>query len=182
MPLRLVAYHPDRSGGLGFLSIYPMVFSGLIFALSSNVASQLVSETQNGVMSVDVQRGMMFAWMILVLILFVGPLTFFVRPLYRLREHAMFNLGRIASEHQVAFERKWLAEPRSGSELLGPADVSSVSDFARIASSPYSLKILPVTFPMAFWLALTAGLPMLAVVAMQMPLEQFLGYVLSTFL
>ena len=39
MPLRLVAYHPDRSGGLGFLSIYPMVFSGLIFALSSNLAS-----------------------------------------------------------------------------------------------------------------------------------------------
>ena len=32
---------------------------------------------------------------------------------------------------------------------------------------------------MAFQLALTAGLPMLAVVAMQMPLEEFLGYVLD---
>ena len=105
-----------------------------------------------------------------------------MRPLYRLREDAMFSLGQIASEHHVTFERKWLAEPRPGSKLLGSADVSSVSDIARIASSPYSLTDTSGHLPMAFQLALTAGLPMLAVVAMQMPLEQFLGYVLSTLL
>ena len=181
-PLSLLAYHPDRSGGLGFLSIYPMVFSGLIFALSSVIAAQLVSEIQNGVMSVEVQRAMMVAWMILVLVLFVLPLAFFVQPLFRLREQSIFELGRVASEHHSAFERKWLSNEASGAGLLGSADVSSASDIAPIASSPYSLRILPVSFPMTLQLALTAGVPMLVVLAMQMPLDQFLGFILATLL
>ena len=43
------------------------------------------------------------------------------------------------------------------------------------------MRTLPVTIPMIMTLAFMAGLPMLAVVAMQMPLEEFVGLI-STFL
>ena len=177
--LRLVAYHPDSSGGLGFLSVYPMVFTGFIFALSSVLGAELVSEFRQGVMSLEVQRALMIAWVAFVLLVFVGPLMVFLRPLHRLRERSIFRLGRIASEHQAAFKRKWLDQEVSGHELLGSADISSASDIVPIAAAPYSLRVLPVSIPMVIQLAGAAGVPMLVVVATQMPLKEFVGYLVG---
>ena len=182
MRLRLVAYHPDRSGGLGFLSVYPMVFSGLIFALSSVLGAELVSEFHRGAMSLEFQRATMLGWVVFMLLVFVGPLAVFVSPLHRLREQSIFRMGRIASEHQAAFQQKWLARGATGADLLGSADVSSASDIAPVAAAPYTLRVLPVTVPMAIHLAVAAGVPMLVVLATQMPLDEFLRYVLATIL
>src|SRR5262245_26032029 len=41
LPLQLTPLHPDRSAGLGFLAIFPSIFSGLVFALSCVIASNL---------------------------------------------------------------------------------------------------------------------------------------------
>ena len=86
LPLKLVAYHPDRSGGLGFLSVYPMVFSGLIFAMSAVVAAQLVSEVMSDGMAGQMVWSLIASWCIFVLLVFVGPLAVFLKPLYLLRE------------------------------------------------------------------------------------------------
>ena len=182
MRLRLVAYHPDRSGGLGFLSVYPMVFSGLIFALSSVLGAELVSEFHRGAMSLEFQRATMLGWVVFMLLVFVGPLAVFVSPLHRLREQSIFRMGRIASEHQAAFQQKWLASGATGADLLGSADVSSASDIAPVAAAPYTLRVLPVTVPMAINLAVAAGVPMLVVLATEMPLKEFMSYVLATIL
>jgi hypothetical protein len=179
MRLRLVAYHPDRSGGLGFLSVYPTVFSGFIFALSCLVAAQLVSEIQGTGIAVEQLQLMVLAWIGFVFLIFAGPLTVFGHPLYKLREQAIFNLGRIASEHQLAFQQKWMESQASGGDLLGSADVSSAADLAPIASSPYSLRMFPITLSVLIQLALSAGLPMLAVIVTQMPLSEFLKRVVA---
>ena len=180
MRLRLVAYHPDRSGGLGFLSVYPMVFGGLIFALSSVLGAELVSEFHRGAMSLEFQRATMLGWVVFMLLVFVGPLAVFVSPLHRLRERSIFKMGRIASEHQAAFQQKWLARGATGADLLGSADVSSASDIAPVAAAPYTLRVLPVTVPMAIHLAVAAGVPMLVVLATEMPLQEFMSYVFAT--
>ena len=121
----------------------------------------------------------MIAWVAFVLLVFVGPLMVFLRPLHRLRERSIFRLGRIASEHQAAFKRKWLDQEVSGHELLGSADISSASDIVPIAAAPYSLRVLPVSIPMVIQLAGAAGVPMLVVVATQMPLKEFVGYLVG---
>ncbi len=172
--LQLVAYHPDRCGGLGFLSVYPTVFGGFILALSCQVAAQLVSEMHVNEFADEQLRSMIVAWIGFVFVIFVGPLTAFVRPLYRLREQAIFDLGRIASEHQRAFRQKWVESGVSGRELLGSADVSSACDIVSIASSPYSLRTFPINLSVLVQVALAAGLPMLAVVLTQVPLGEFL--------
>jgi hypothetical protein len=182
MHLRLLAYHPDRCGGVGFLSVYPMVFSGVIFALSCVVAAQLVLGVRSMELDPNLLQPMIAAWIVFVLVVFVGPLAAFIRPLYRLREKTIFELGRIASEHHEAFQQKWIESEMSGGDLLGSADVSSATDLDPIASAPYTIKIIPVTLPMMVNLAFFAGAPMLAVVATQVPLREFFGYVLGTLL
>jgi hypothetical protein len=42
LPLQLAPLHPDRSAGLGFLAIYPSIFSGFVFALSCGVSSSIL--------------------------------------------------------------------------------------------------------------------------------------------
>ncbi len=182
MRLKLTAFHPDLCGGLGFLSVFPMVFGGLIFALSSTVAAELVSEGLRGGVSYDVLQAFMVAWIAFVVFVFIGPLVAFLGPLYRLREHAIFELGRLASEHQAAFEQKWLRDDASGRDLLGSEDVSSASDLGPIAASPYSLRVIPIAPATAIHLVFTAGIPMLAVVASQMPLTKFFEFLKSILL
>lgn len=177
--LKLVSYHPDRSGGLGFLSVYPMVFSGLIFALSAVIAAQLVSEVLNEGMGRHMVWSLMASWLAFVLLVFVGPLAVFLKPLYMLRERAIFELGRVAGEHQMAFEEKWLSSGSGGRDLLGSADVSSAADLVPLAAAPYEMRTLPISWPMVFGLILTAGAPMLAVLATQMPLSELLTLITS---
>lgn len=181
MRLQLIAYHPDRCGGLGFLSVYPTVFSGFILALSCQVAAQLVSEmhVSDFDFANEQLRSMILAWIGFVFVIFVGPLMVFVRPLYRLREQAIFDLGRISSEHQRAFRQKWVESGVSGQGLLGSADVSSACDILTVASSPYALRMFPINLSVLVQVALAAGLPMLAVVLTRVPLSEFLQRVLT---
>jgi hypothetical protein len=37
--LQLMPLHPDRCGGLGFLTLFPGIFCGLVFALSCLIAA-----------------------------------------------------------------------------------------------------------------------------------------------
>jgi hypothetical protein len=44
LPLRLIPAHPDRAAGLGFLAVYPSVFSGFSFALSCVISSAILKD------------------------------------------------------------------------------------------------------------------------------------------
>ena len=44
LKLRLSPLHPDRAAGLGFMEIYPSIFSGFVFALSCVIASAMIKE------------------------------------------------------------------------------------------------------------------------------------------
>ena len=179
MPLSLLVSHPDRSGGLGFLSIYPTIFSGFLFALSCVLAAQLVSEAMITDISFEQLRLIIVSWVGLMFLGFVAPLLFFARPLYRLREQAIFRLGKLASEHQRAFEERWLSVEASGDELLGSEDVSSVADLEPVAVSPYTLRLIPLTLGVSVQLFLSIAIPMLAVALTRVPFSALVERLLS---
>ena len=179
MPLNLLVTHPDRAGGLGFLSIYPTVFSGFLFALSCVLAAQLVSEALITDISDEQLRLIIISWVGFMYFSFTAPLLFFTRPLYRLREHTTFRLGKLASEHQHAFEDRWLDAKASGAELLGSADVSSVADLEPAAASPYTLRLIPLTLAVSVQLFLSIAIPMLAVGLARIPFSALVERILS---
>ncbi|HLF30993.1 MAG TPA: hypothetical protein VI566_08195 [Xanthomonadales bacterium] len=182
LPLQLMPLHPDRAGGLGFLSIFPSVFGGLVFALSCVVASALdkafvfLEHTQQTIWLA------MGAWMVLILVLFLGPLLAFSRPLYLAREHALLDYGRLAQQHHLAFHRKWIEPADAGDELMGSSDPSSVSDLNASVEAVLTMRTFPLDRPALVRLLLTAGIPFLAVAASQMPLNDLLMLILGTIL
>lgn len=182
LPLQLTPLHPDRSAGLGFLAIYPSIFSGFVFALSCVVASSFLKELGLVRHSPETVWFALAGWLVLCLVLVMGPLLVFVGLLHRVRERALLEYGHLATEHHLAFHRKWIGEARSGEDLLGSADPSSAADLNASVQLVRELRLVPIDSATVLRLVVAAGAPLLAVVATQMPLVDLAKWIVGTIL
>jgi hypothetical protein len=170
LPLQLAPTHPDHCAGLGFLAIFPSIFIGFVFALSCVISASMLKEI--AVHDVAGQKVWLAiaVWIGLCLVLVLGPLLVFVRPLYLARERALLDYGRLASWHHLAFQRKWIGGP----EGSGTDDTSGNPDLAASLSGSVaaarSMSVVPLDRMSVMQLAIAAALPMLAVVSTQVPL------------
>lgn len=175
--LHLTPLHPDGSAGLGFLAIYPSIFSGFVFALSCVISSSFLKDLdlqQRAPETVWIAIG---AWISVCLVFFIGPLLVFIRPLYFARERAILEYGRLASQHHLAFDRKWLG--RDGKDLMGTTDPSSASDLNASVESAFAMTVVPVDRIAVTQLVVFAGIPMLAVAARQVSLVELLKWIVG---
>jgi hypothetical protein len=182
LPLQLTPMHPDRSAGLGFLAIYPSVFSGFVLAISAVVASSMLKELALAKHSPETVWLAMAVWLAIVLVVFLGPLLVFVGPLHALRERALLDYGRLANQHHLAFHRKWIGEARSGADLMGSSDPSSTSDLNASVQVVRELRLVPVDLAAVGQLVVAAGLPLLGVVATLMPLKDLVRWIVGAIL
>jgi len=182
LSLRLTPLHPDRAAGLGFLAIFPSIFSGLVFALGCVVASSFLKDLGLEQHSAEVVWFAIAAWVVIVLLVFVGPLSLFTHPLYLAREKALLEYGRITSRHHLAFQRRWLDDDKDAEELLGEPDASSVSDLNASLQAIEGMRLLPVDRAALIQLLLAAGVPMLAVVASHLQALELLKVVVGSLL
>lgn len=182
LPLQLTPLHPDLAAGLGFLAIFPSIFSGFLFALSAVVASAMVRDIGLEQHSAQLVWFAVATWMVLSVGLIVGPLLVFVRPLYATRETALIEYGHLASQHHLAFQRKWLGQAIHGEEFLGSGDSSSVGDMNAIVEAVRQMRLVPLDLPALLPLLVAAGVPMLAVVATQIPVGDMIKWLMSRLL
>ncbi|MFO0689446.1 MAG: hypothetical protein U0900_12125 [Myxococcota bacterium] len=174
LPLDLMPLHPDRCGGLGFLSLYPSIFTGFVFALSSVVAVTVLKELRFVALSTAEIQWMLGIWLAVVVLLFLGPLAVFVPVLRRTREEALIEYGRLVHQHHHAFRRRWLDSGRSGEEMIGSADPSSSSDLNTIVTTAQEMRIFPIDQFAVAQLLGAAGLPLLAVALTRVPLVELI--------
>ena len=177
--LQLTPLHPDGSAGLGFLAIYPSIFNGIIFSLSCVVASSVLKELSLQQHSEQSVWLALLVWLLFLLLLFLGPLLAFIRPLIEVREKAWLEYGRLASRHHLAFHRKWVSGNRDGAELMGSPDPSSVSDLNASVEAAQSIRVFPVNLFAVVQLLVVACLPLLAVVLKEIPLSELTKWLLS---
>ena len=182
LPLQLTPLHPDRAAGLGFLALFPGIFSGFAFALSCVVASSMVKDLALEQHDPKIVWFAIAGWLGMNLVLFLGPLLVFIRPLYELRERALLEYGRLAAQHHLAFHRKWVGEKRDGEELMGSPDPSSASDLNATVQAVQELRMFPVDRAAMMQLLIAAGIPMLAVVATQIPLVELMQWIFGKIL
>lgn len=182
LPLRLMPLHPDRSAGLGFLTIYPTIFTGFIFALSCVIASSFLKELHLAHHDSQNVWYALGAWLAFSQLLLLGPLLVFARPIYAARERALIEYGRLASEHHLAFHRKWIEERRSGEELIGSPDASAASDLNATLVAVRQVRVLPVDRATVVQLVVAAAIPLCAVVLDLIPLGEIVRWVAGAIL
>jgi len=176
LPLQLSVMHPDRMGGLSFISLYPPVFNGLTFAVSAAIAAAFIRDLGVETISLQTVQILVVAWIVLAVVLMAVPLIVFTPRLMELKGNAVVRYGRLAGGLHRAFERKWLdgegEGDGGGGTLLTSADASAAADTNAIVGAIWGLRVVPIELPTVISVALAAGVPMLAVLATQMPLDQ----------
>lgn len=169
MKLRLVASHPDSCGGIGFLALYPPIFSGLVFALSCVIASMVLGEIVYDGAALQSIIAPFAAWLTIVLIIFVGPLAVFIPILFRLKQQAYFEYSTFVHQHNCAFETKWMQSKFGGKESLAEPDISSVSDLGVIYDAVRTMRLIPIDLRSLLPLIIAAGLPWVGIAATKVP-------------
>ena len=129
LDLRLVPTHADGAGGLGFLEIAHASFGILAFAvgsvLSALAAFQIVYEGA----SINAFQTPVIIALLVIELLFLGPLLVFSPTMGRVRRAALKSYGSLAVRYSRGFQEKWIdSPPPPDGQLLGNSDIQSLAD------------------------------------------------------
>jgi hypothetical protein len=183
LDLRLVPTHPDGAGGLGFLEQAPVVFAPVVFALSAVMASRWGHEVLYHGAHVAEMRLPVGAFVVVVLLLFLGPLLVFSGPLLRLKRRSLFEYGALVGRHGYLVERRWIrGEPVDDQGLLSAPELGPVADTITLYES--ITRIRPTAFRRgpAIALAAAALVPMIPVFLIEIPVKDLLAKIAGALL
>jgi hypothetical protein len=184
LDLHLVPTHPDMAGGLGFLGLAQAKYAIIIFALSSLLSSQMGQEILFGEASLANYKATIFVFVVLILIILLGPLLVFSPKLFDAKRKGLLEYGALANEYTQSFERKWIRrEAPEGEALIGSADIQSLADLGN--SFEIVRKMRPAPFDLATTILPTvaaAAIPFLPLTLTVFPLEELIKKIVGMLL
>ncbi|MGH8701469.1 MAG: hypothetical protein ACREVR_09915 [Burkholderiales bacterium] len=178
--LSLIPTHPDRAGGLGFLSEAALAFAPLIAAhgalLAGAIATRIFFE---GAQLTD----FMFALgglLAFLLVLALGPLLMFSPHLEAARRLGLREYGTVAERYVREFDHKWLrGGAPAGESLLGSADIQSLADLANSFEVVHRMRLVPFTSRTALQLVIVTLVPVAPLLLTVFSLEELLETLLK---
>ncbi|HEX5030344.1 MAG TPA: hypothetical protein VFX78_02660 [Candidatus Eisenbacteria bacterium] len=173
-PLVLQPSHPDKMGGLAIFMEMSTAVMAVIFTGSAVISAEVYYEMAHHGSTLKSFGPILIAYIVLALLVALGPLLSFSRLLARLRRRALFLYGVLASKHSVLFERKWFVKGPPVDELLGASEISSLTDLATAYFVAESIQTVPFGRGTLVTVALAAAAPMIPVVLLEIPLQEIL--------
>lgn len=173
--LRLIATHPDRAAGLGFLGKSTYSFGPILFAqgtlLAGLIASRIFYEGRN-LMSFKMEAAGFLAFFV---VLILSPLLVFTPNLARAKRQGLKNYGSLASRYVQGFEEKWVhgGAPK-GEELMGSGDIQSLADLGNSFAVVQEMRLVPFGLKDVARLAAATAAPLLPLTLTIFSLEELL--------
>lgn len=181
--LNLVPTHPDRTGGLGFLSGTVYAFVPLLMAHGAIVAGNLANRIfylGGSLPDFKVEVALMVVFLLCVVF---GPLLAFAPQLAAAKRTGKREYGTLAQRYVRAFDAKWLRGGAPANEpLLGSADIQSLSDLGSSYEVVQSMRTTPVSKEALLRLAAAVLVPIVPLVLTMMPWEELLKKLLGIIL
>jgi hypothetical protein len=128
LKLQLLAAHPDRAGGLGFLSRSSLAFAPLLFALSALLSGQIASRIFYKSQSLLAFKMTILGFVVLLIAVPIAPMFLFTLQLLRAKREGLAEYGNLASTYVIDFNQKWLRTKDNEEQLLGTGDIQSLAD------------------------------------------------------
>jgi hypothetical protein len=177
--LALIPTHPDRLGGLGFLSGTAHAFALLLVAHGAMLAANLANRIFFLGAALTDFKAEILLMAVLLLALVLGPLLVFAPRLARTRRTGIREFEAFAERYAREFDTKWLSADAPRDEpLLGSADIQSLADLANAYEVVRSMRVAPVTREALMQLAAASLVPLLPLALTMMPLEELLKQLL----
>ncbi len=179
LDLLLTATHPDGAGGLGFLGKGTIPFGVILFGLSSVVSASIASRVLFGGARLEDFEITYAALIVMLLVVFAGPLLVFSPKLFRLKQDGMLQYGTLASRYTQQFESKWASGAGGSKEpLLGTSDIQSLADMGNTYELVRKMRMVPIELSDFIAIALPGVIPALPLAATVMPVGEILKQLL----
>jgi hypothetical protein len=178
--LRLMPTHPDRAGGIGFLSAISEAFAPIVFAQGALLAGLMATRIfyqGNSLMSFKLSILTLVGFFVLAIL---GPLTMFTPHLFRARRTGLIEFGTLATVYVAGFDEKWLRGGARGEEILGTGDIQSLADLANSYAVVRGMRLMPFGLEDLVLLGVAALLPILPLVLTVVPLDELLARLIKT--
>jgi hypothetical protein len=173
--LSLVPTHPDRVGGLGFLSNTVYAFVPLLLAHGVLLAGLLGDRIYYlGAKLPD------FMLEILLLVIFLmcvvlGPLLVFAPQLAQAKRMGIREYGTLAERYVREFDAKWLRGGAPTDEpLIGSGDIQSLADMGNSFEVVRTMRIAPFAKETILLLVAATVAPIAPLLLTMMPMEELL--------
>jgi len=173
LDLRLIATHPDRAAGLGFVGDAQRFFWIIVSAFAFTAAGVLGDEIVYGGVPLTTFWFAIGGYVVLVLIVFLLPLTMFSAQMSRAKIRSMHDYSALAVLHNRLFDEKWVQGRHAKDEVpLGAPEISSLADLAGASDVLYRMRPVPFDPRDAVALGLAALIPMTPLALTMFPAQK----------
>jgi hypothetical protein len=183
IPLRLNALHPDRTGGLGFLSTSVFAFAPILLGITS-LQSGMVAQRiwHEGAALPQFKMEILGVVVFLMLLVFL-PHLFFAAQLERTWRTGAGEYGILGCRYVEGFRRKWLSTHAHTRESpVGSADIQSLADLGNAYQVIRDMYLVPITRNTVIRLGVLTILPLLPLVLTMVPLEHIVDQAIDMFI
>ena len=175
LPLAYSPLHPDRMGGIGFLSTITRAFAPVLFAqgalLAGTLANTILFEGKV-LTSFYVEVVTFTAAAVLVV---VGPLLVFMMPLAAAKRMGLRRYREFSRRYVDEFDEKWLRGSASRDEpLVGSADIQSLADLGNSFEIVSNMSVVPITRGAVVQLIVVTLLPLVPLLLTLISLEELI--------
>ncbi len=173
--LSLIPTHPDRVGGLGFLSNTVFAFTPLAVAHGGLLAGFIANRIFYLGAALPQFKIEIAVLVVFVLCMVLGPLLLFAPQLAEAKRRGNREYGTLAERYVREFDTKWLrGGAPAGEPLVGSADIQSLADLSNSFEVVRTMGIAPITKQAMVQLVAATLLPLVPLALTMMPLEELL--------
>jgi len=173
--LSLVPTHPDRVGGLGFLSNTVFAFTPLAVAHGGLLAGFIANRIFYLGAALPQFKIEIAVLVVFVLCMVLGPLLLFAPQLAEAKRRGNREYGTLAERYVREFDTKWLrGGAPAGEPLVGSGDIQSLADLSNSFEVVLTMRIVPVTKEAMLRLVVATLVPVVPLALTMMPLEELL--------
>jgi len=183
LDLRLVASHPDRVGGLGFLEGSTVACAPLVLAISTVLAGRWAHQVLYHGVHVDSLKPLAIAFLVTMLIVFNGPLLVLGRNIRAFKRTKLLEYSALVGNHGHLVYRKWIRNQDVGApDILNAPELGPTVDISSIYESVAKMRPVPIGKQSLIPIAAASLLPILPVFAIEIPIKQLLGSLVGALL
>ena len=173
LDLYLIPTHPDKAGGLGFLTSTAAAFMPLTLALGSLLAAMIAQRIfYEGAKLLDFKPEIAAA-VVFILLIILGPLCVFAGHLARTKREGLIRYGSLASRYVTEFEKKWLEGGAAPDEVfVGTGDIQSLADLNNSFEIIPAMRLFPFGRNTVLQITATVLIPVLPLTLTLISLEE----------
>ena len=174
--LRLNPLHPDRAGGLGFLSYSLDAFAPMLIAQSAFFAGDIGNRIWHQGAKLPAFELEIVGILVVLMLVVLLPLMFFIFQMASAKRAALREYGLVAGHYVDEFRQKWLRRSETpAEELLGTGDIQSLADLGNSFEVVREMRLVPFGRSAVLRLAILSALPLFPLTLTMIPLEEMLS-------